>query len=586
MNPPGTPMRRLASGIDHDPLPESDAGGVHLYRPGEKITALTPEQLRSVTALGFRTVQFAAGPHFNEDVDRDGKGDWSELDANLALVAEHGMEALLVTGFYWMPPWMKDDPRAVALRCRTHDRAIPILSPWSPFTLEWIDRCAGQLAEHLQAVQAPVAALQVMICGDFGEAIFPAGMMNVPGQSPQRWCGEGMHNHPDFWCNDGCAREDFAAAVGTGQSADDPDLFPQPPTEGRTARPWLDFLNWYHDAMTRYAGQVLAAYRRHFPAPDLVIWLGGGVEPHSHGQDNSALPKAVKKVGGTVRSTAAGSQLMFRKLVEPSQTLAWAYQRNHPIVRRTSTACKFYGVAYWLEAPYPPGMNDEEIVARVFEAAGCGAAGYFEWSRTLERYGPTVEKLAKWLVTARPLVDVAVYFPQTTHRLRPDAYMPLRYWEGAAHLRAVTDFDVVDDRLIRDGALADYGLLALIEAEQIEDDVAAAIGAWVAEGGILFAEEGSDERFEGAGQVIHVTLEEEACARAVQHVLRDLPPGRCDAARAAAGWMQCSGAVFATVFDAGILLANLAPEDVGADDGDRQCHLPPLSIAFVDAHQR
>lgn len=492
-------MLRLASGIDHDPLPESDQGGVHLYRPGEKITSLCPERLCFLGGeLGFRMVQIAAGPHFNEDIGPDGRGDWGPLDHNLRIISEQGAEALLVAGFYWIPPWMREDPRAVPLRCLQHHQTVPILSPWSPFTLEWIDHCAGALAAHLQASPAPIAAVGVMLCGDFGEAIFPAGMLNTAGTLPPSVDGQTIHDHGDFWCDDPCARAAYVDFLGKGgrrarpgHSPPDPSdagLFPRPPAPGTADLPWLDFLDWYHDSMTRYAGEVMACYRAHFPNPDLVIWLGGGVEPHTHGQDNSALPKAAKAVRGTIRCTAAGSQLMHRKLEDPGQTLAWAFQRNQPIVKRVASACRHYGVPLWLEPPYPPGMDEPEIVARVFEAASCGAEAYFEWARTLERCRGIYKQCTRWLVASEPLLNAAVYFPVAAHRTRPDSLLPPRFWDGAASLRAVTDYDVLDDRLIRDGALDRYALLVLLDADLIEPDVLERVRHWVEAGGILAVE--------------------------------------------------------------------------------------------------
>jgi hypothetical protein len=594
---PGVPMLRIASGIDHDPLPEADGPSVHLYRPGEKITRLLPGHFQVQQALGYRMVQIAAGSHFNEDIERDGSGDWGPLDANLRTIAEHGSDVLLVSGFYWMPPWMKEDENVVALRCLRHDRAVPILSIWSSYTLQWIDRCVSVLAAHLENSPARIAALSAMICGDFGEAIFPAGMVNVlPGETPKVGERE-LHSHSGFWCNDLAARSSYFEFLRTKANADlpdvsAPDLFPSPATDGEAASRWLGFLDWYHDSMTRFAGDVLQIYRKHFPDPDLVIWLGGGVEPHAHGQDNSALPKMVKGVRGTIRGTASGSQLLYRKLEDPSQTLAWAFQRNHPIVRRVGTACKFYGVPYWLEQPYPPGMNEAEIVTRVFEAASCGAAAYFEWTRMLERHGSVYEWAADFLVTARPRVDVAVYFPQSTHRLRPDSILPEGYWDGAAHLRGVTDYDVIDDRLIRDGALANYAMLVLVEANHIPPDVLEDLGNWKREGGVLVVEDADGHEIDwarigdstGSGQVITVAQNSDAestISNVVRDQLRNAAPGSMDAGKIAAGWMDSNGSVFATGFDEGVLLANLSDETVTVEYEDQSRTLSPISIEYV-----
>jgi hypothetical protein len=147
----GKPMLRLASGIDYDVLPESPNRGCHLYQIGEKITRLHRQNIADVTDLGFQVLQIPSGECFNADIQADGSsGDWRELDQNLKMLADSGAEALLVSGFHWIPESIRNDPRAVALRCCKHDQEIPIFSIWSEFTYEWLRTCVARFAEHLQ----------------------------------------------------------------------------------------------------------------------------------------------------------------------------------------------------------------------------------------------------------------------------------------------------------------------------------------------------------------------------------------------------------------------------------------------------
>lgn len=619
--PDARPMRLIASGIDHDPLPEAEDGGCHVYAPGEKITALTDANIRSAAELGFGTLQIAAGPHFNEDVRPDGAADWRRLDADLATLARHDMGVVLVSGFYWVPPALRGHEQVVPLRCLQHDRTLPILSPWSPFTYAWIDRCTGALAAHLRTSPARLEAITVMLNGDFGEAIFPAGMLNVGTAGRAFVDGVELHTHGGFWCGDPCARSDYVALragrAGVGPDPAAPDLFPTPPDDGAPSRSWLDFLDWYHAAMTRYAQRVVGIYRRHFPDPELVIWLGGGVEPHAHGQDNSGLPKAMKSPRGTIRCTAAGSQFVGRRLHRPAEPLAWAFQRNYPLVKRVATACRFYDVPLWLEPPYPPGMAAPEVSARVFEAISCGATAYFEWTRTLQVHRDVYREALEVLRAARPRVDVAVYFPIAAHRARADSVMPQHYWQGAAHLRAAVDYDVVDDRLIRDDALASYAVLVVVQAEWLEPDVRDRIAAWVRAGGTLVVEGGATTRVldhaerglrvwgdDGAAPVettddvaplVRMRLghgailtsraddgDGAALAASVRTWLMQAVDDRCDAARLAARWMTGDGRVLATVLEDGVLLANLTPQHVERAVDGREILLAPHGLALVD----
>ena len=493
---PGEPMVLLASGIDHDPLPAAETTSNHVYGPGEKILELTDANVLQVKRMGFSLQQIAAGPHFNQDIGPDGRGDWRDLDAALAVLARHDADTLLAAGYWWMPPWMADDPRAVPVRCMTHDHPAPVLSLWSPFTCEWIERCVKALTEHLRRRRARVRAICVMLYGDFGEALYPAGYLTPGTYYGPPVFDQIAHSHSDFWCQDACARADFVRFLterygsqrtkGLDSSSD--ELFPSPPERGRALRPWVDFLQWYDGSMTAYASRVLEIYRRYFPDEELMIWLGGGTENHTHGQDYTALPKIAKAPRATIRATTSGWQGLYRKTSVPRQSLAWSFQRNYVVVKRVATACWFYGAPLWLEPPYPPGQDVPSAVTRVFEAISCGAAGYFEWTRTLQRQEKLYRKLSPLMNRDRPRVDVAVYFPVAAHRGDPDSTIPGRFWNGAAHLRAVVDFDVVDDLLIADGALDRYAVLVLPQADLLEPDVLDRMQQWVTAGGVLLVE--------------------------------------------------------------------------------------------------
>ena len=493
-------MLLIASGIDYDPLPEAvvSVATSHVYAPGDKIAALTDRNLQDVAELGFSALQIPVGDFYNRDMDAQGNADWRQLEDNLEILRRHGLRAVLVAGYHWIPPWMRDDVRAVPLRCLQHDREIPIFSLWSSFTYEWIATCTAALADHLQGNLEGIEAIHVSLYGDFGEAIFPAGMLDVQTPCDTREPGEKYHNHGDFWCNDPCARADYVEFLRERSGSvsmsglDDvaaPELFPVSPQEQGSNRRWLDFVDWYHAGMTHYAHKVVETFRRYFPSEELVIYLGGGVEPHRHGQDNTALPKAMKSVQATIRSTASSARILARQVLGTPDTLALSFQQNYPIVKRIAAACRHYDVPLWLEPPYPPGLEAPAVVARIFEAVSCGATGYLEWTRTLQRQQKVYSQYVQMLTYQQPVVDVAVYFPILSHRSEIDSILPEPFWSSAAQYRRVTDFDVVDDRLIRDGALSRYAILAIPQIDLIEQDVFDCLTRWVDAGGIVVAQD-------------------------------------------------------------------------------------------------
>jgi len=492
----GKPMLRMASGIDYDVLPEGETRACHIYAAGEKITALNRGNIRDAMGLGFEILQIASSANFNLDVQNDGNLDWPKLHADLHTLGASGAEALLVVGYHWIPPSMAGDHRVVPLRCCEHDKATPIFSIWSEFTYEWWSICLAALKRQIQSRLHMIRAFALQLCGDFGEAIFPAGMMNVLAEHT---ADSLMHNHADFWCNDSEARRSYVrflqhrypdSVAHASLDPDAADLFPKHSEAMHERRRWLDFVEWYHDSMTLYAQRIVQMFREAFPEHDIVIWLGGAIEPHAHGQDNSALPKAMAPLRATVRSTASGSQFIRRELGEvPTGSLPWLFQQNYPIVKRVATACRFYGTSLWFEPPYPPGLSEPAVVARIFEAISCGASGYYEWTRTLQRQKDIYLRYQDLLCHEQPLVEIAVYFPTVSHRVDPGSVLPEPYWMAAAQLRAVSDFDVVDDRLILDGALSNYAILLIPQAKLIETDVARRICDWAAEGGTVVASE-------------------------------------------------------------------------------------------------
>jgi hypothetical protein len=89
----------------------------------------------------------------------------------------------------------------------------------------------------------------------------------------------------------------------------------------------------------------------------------------------------------------------------------------------------------------------------------------------------------RWLgagTSRRP--QVAVLFPQTALSLKWGGF-----YEKVMLLRDALDFDLVDESMIRDGALAHYKVLVILDGKVIEREDIAGILAWVRAGGIIVA---------------------------------------------------------------------------------------------------
>jgi hypothetical protein len=324
------------------------------------------------------------------------------------------------------------------------------------------------------------------IQGDFGEAIYSVTgggwTFQVPGE---------YHNHAGFWCGDEYARADFRrwakaryrtveklnAAWGTEIASLDAVEYPVAVIgEGDKARTgprddspggrrgWLDFVEWYRGAMTDYADWWMAATRKHFPNTEIYLCTGGDAPP-AHGSQFAAQCKAAARHGAGVRITNEASD----------------YAVNFAITRWVAAAGRFYGAYFGFE---PAGAEDERgIVARIYNATASGAL-------QLHDYAPNVvsspERLSaqrahfRYLFRAEPVVDVALWYPNVAMTLRWGGF-----WEKVTALRDLTDFDYVDELMLRDGALGRYRVLLFVHGNVIEEKDLRRIARWVRAGGVF-----------------------------------------------------------------------------------------------------
>ena len=613
-------MLLIASGIDCDPLPESDSEDIHVYRSGEKITTLTEENIRSVAAQGATAMQIPASDIYNRDLQPNGRADWSLLDNHMEMLAAHKMQAFIVAGFHLIPPCLKDHRLIEPLRCLSHNKTIPFLSLWSDFTCEWVETCVAALADHMQIHLDKSFVIHANIYGDYGETMYPADGFHVIPDLADHIREEPIHNHRDFWCNDKLARKDFQRVMQEKGRSFNPDLddanfYPSAPAKGEFKRDWICFLEWYHESMTRYVSRITSIFQTCFPDRKRIFFQGGGREPHVYGQDNTALPKVARATNTMVRSTASGSEAFRWQTRNDPETLALAFQRNYPIVKRIATACKFYDVPFMLEAPYPPGLKAPGVVARIFEAVSCGAAGYFDWTRTLQREDKTYRQYLDLLQIEKPPVDIAVYFPILSHRCDIDSELPDLYLNGAAAIRTIVDYDVIDDHLIMDGILDRYRMVVFPQLEYLEADVFDRISAWVQKGGLAITrdcgpiactdtiDEDSRPLFGntlserdkvgkrnsdssglqqgcGKGAVVFSDGSEESLVPAVCESIQQSPLMKDSASQLVVEFSQ-PGQVFVTVLKNHLLLANLCPEPFKGSLGNCEVEMNPYSITKI-----
>jgi hypothetical protein len=264
------------------------------------------------------------------------------------------------------------------------------------------------------------------------------------------------------------------AAWNTEYRAPEEIAYPQDPSEppiSTRRRQYLDFITWYRDRVGRAVEINLSAARKNFPDTLLLLPAGYADENVRGGNDNSLIPKLAAHYGASVRSTHGG----FNPFADNAATM----------LGRLGSASRFYGAPFWTEPP--GGLSPEQTVERIFEAASQGSTGYFDWASNAVANRDVYYRYAKYLRVDRPVVDVAMFYPARAQSIRPDQGYDATFGRACAYLRDIANYDIVDDRMVMDGCLSNYRVLALWEGTVCDPETLEKIKSWVDAGGVLLA---------------------------------------------------------------------------------------------------
>ena len=423
----------------------------------------TPESLAELKAAGVTSIEdyitFLAASPIEERLD------FGYYRRNAEVLEAAGMEYTVYPWLHFVPSWFETSGKYFPYECLEHSEATFSTSIWAPQTLDLWDwfysELARQLGSHIKGIYLGMPA-------DYGEVGMPVGMTD--------WLVPERHFHRGFWCGDRYARRAWVkwletayedvAVLNEAWGEDFIDFneveYPGSPEEGRQR--WLDFISFYMDSELDFLTQATGVVRKHFGKEmPLQIKLGYGGEFVEYGVDNGATCKLAAQLGITVRSTHGKLPYYFAK--------------------RISTPCKFYQAEYLTEPP--SNVDRREEVWRLFSDASTGARVYFDYPQNIK---PAADLLAEYgflLTGEQPLVSVAVLFPTTDHRLKPDQANPPKLLEVANGLREFVDWDVVDEQLVLDGALENYKVLVWPEGKVMQVEAQEKIAKWLRSGGIL-----------------------------------------------------------------------------------------------------
>jgi hypothetical protein len=464
--------------------------------------------------LGFTLFQ-TDSDHISINELPDGSWDWSAYDECCESVLAAGMKWLFFPHFAFPPPWYRQNVEFTRMSCLEHGETVEAFSLFEPQALDYLERGYKALAERYGD---KISGFYLGVHGDYGECMYPANCRtSSPGQREdweQRFGN--LHNHYGYWCGDKLARENFSQTMlarygsldglnlkwGTDYKNESDISYPLIPpqwdknddgSDYKNGLPpyisrihWLDFTRWYLDIMTDYSREVAQAANRYFPKAVKMFPLGAGDEDARVGQDNSGLVKMAKEEGVSIRSTHGGC---YDFPTNASSMLA-----------RIATACKHYGVDFLSEPP--SGIAPDRLVSRLFETICCGSVGIWDWDSNPvnEENQKIYAEYRDLLVIDKPVVRAALLFPQTYHYLHPEEGFPYFFRDMGIKIRGFAHFDILDERLITDGALENYDYLIHLQGDVFERSAVQEIKKWVRDGGVFCSFIPGDLSYADGGQ--------------------------------------------------------------------------------------
>jgi len=418
----------------------------------------------------------------------EGQWDWSHHEEVYRRVTEAGLVYIPYIWCHFPPVWLRDDPRVTLMKDTVEGKECYIMSIYDPRTLGWYEHFYRALFEQFGDRLTEVYAC---LLGPYGEGNYPLAVVDWVVQLKECF-------NDRYYCGDAYALPAFRAAMAA-KYADIADLnaawhtdfadfehvlFPEAITtkevpscvEGSPSerRRWLDFIGWYHGALLEFSTGSVDLVSRIFGADRVATKPGGnagGMNPVHWGTYNPAYAKMAGQRGIVMQSA-------------DSHGAYWAD-------KWTSTAYHFYGVPYRTEAA--GGLDEVFFAKRTFVDACCGASRLFTYQ--IEEHLPAASKWIHLFTGERDVTDVALLAPTTIHFLNGDVRPAI---DAGMQLRDLFAYDVLDELLVRDGAIGDYRVLIAVGCDVIDDETLARIRDWVEAGGILlWADAGKVETVAG-----------------------------------------------------------------------------------------
>ncbi len=437
------------------------------------------EQLPLVRALGFIGVESYVKWNF---VERSpGNFDWGFYDAVVNELEKYDLRwfPLLVVGSpYALPEWFHDSNDFYPYECLEHHIKIDIPTIFNEGQVKYVRRFLSEFGKHYGSRRV-LLGVRLGPSANYGEAQYPA-------TGDMRYKGRPLHTHIGYWAGDPDAAASFRNWVRSryhtttelnrhwGVQYDSfEQVIPFLPVTAQSPRMRADFSTWYMDAMSAWC-EKWAVWAREAMPETSIYQSSGGWGAVEIGTDYTAQAKSMARLRGGIRLTNEND----------------SYLNNFATTRMAASAARFFGAKLGFE---PAGFSSARgVVARVFNTLTNGADHLFYYGGNItdndQAPGLWLEQAPKLDQRAKPLTEIAVFYPDTANKLGDEV---LRYRQASTFvaavlaLRAVTDFDYASEQMILDGALDRYKVLVFVSGRTTEKPVLDRIRDWVEAGGIV-----------------------------------------------------------------------------------------------------
>ncbi|MBI2926246.1 MAG: beta-galactosidase [Verrucomicrobia bacterium] len=412
---------------------------------------------------------------------REGEFDFSFYDAIVKKLAEYDLKwfpLLIVGSGYALPDWFLQSKEYVGFVCLEHGLTNSIQSIWSPSHKRHVTRFLQAFGQHY-APMGVLEGVRLGPSGNYGESQYPAS----GGWAAK---GEKMHLHIGWWAGDQHGQADFRRwlqekykTIGALNEAWETDFRSFDdiklvlPAAMLSRRQRLDFTAWYTDSMTDWCEWWAKEARRALPTTR-IYQSAGGWGFREAGTDYSAQTKSMKNIDGGVRLTNETD----------------SYEQNFYATHLAATAARLYQVGLGYEPA--GGHTARGVVGRIFLTTATQGDHLFTYHGNVFDHPMAIDK---WLThlplldtRQEPIIDVALYYPETENQLGDAAFRYIYAWGFnpiAREIRRVVDMDYLDDRLIRDGFLDRYKALVFTWGSRIPADVQRTVDAWLRNGGTI-----------------------------------------------------------------------------------------------------